>query len=461
MPSQAIPQEISSEPPAAQSSAVLYLGSDYGLARLLEVQLDRHGYRVGLTTDEAQGLELVRQGGYQVVLVDCHVPEGGGIAVLAGLLKIDPLLPVVMLTDNGDEHSAVEAMKLGASDYLLKDQDYRYLELLPMVLEKILMGRRLAEEREKTLRSIKESEERYRKLVELSPDGIVICCRSRIEFANPAAVRLLGAQNPEQILGVLILGFVHPDSVDLFQAQLALIEASGVDVPWLEERFVMLDYSQLDVEVSGIHFTYCGQSAVQIIFRDITSRIQAKQLLERLAYYDQLTSLPNRALFFDRLGMQVAQASRYGFDFGLLYLDLDGFKEVNDTMGHDQGDRLLVQVARRLEQGLRVSDTVARIGGDEFVVILARIGTAQDAAVVAGKLVEALKAPFELEGGCCSIAGSVGISRFPVDGRDADALLGAADRAMYRAKETGGSRFSFANEPRETEPLLPSGAALI
>lgn len=433
------------ETDAAQG--ILYLENDLGLARLLQVQLDRFGYRVDLAADAGQGLALVRQTGYQAVLVDYNLPEQGGMWMVAALLELDPLLPVLMLTAKGDERSAVEAMKLGASDYLVKDPELRYLDLLPMVLEKMLLGHRLARERERTLKSIKESEERYRKLVELTPDGIVICCQSRIEFANPAALRLLGAGNPDEVLGNLILGFIHPDSVELFQAQLRLIEASGVNVPWLEERFVRLDYKELDAEVSGIPFSYRSHPAVLIIFRDIGQRVEAKHLLERLAYFDQLTQLPNRALFFDRLQVQLEQARRYQFDFALLYLDLDGFKGVNDTLGHDQGDSLLTQVAARLEQTVRSSDTVARIGGDEFVVLMARVKIREDAAVVAGKLVETLGVPFELGGGCCCIGASVGISLFPLNGEDADSLLTAADRAMYQAKEAGGSGFRFSSSP--------------
>jgi diguanylate cyclase (GGDEF)-like protein/PAS domain S-box-containing protein len=432
--------------PGAETEAarILYMEDDPGLARLLQLQLGRRGYRVDIAGDGEQGLELARQTGYQAVLVDYRMPVLSGMSVVARLVELDPALPVIMVTGNGDERVAVEAMKLGARDYLVKDADGRYLELLPLVLEKVLLGRRLARERERMLAAIRESEERYRKLVELSPDGIVICRQARIEFANPAALRLLGARDPDEVLGAMILGFVHPDSVELFQAQLELIEENGANVPWLEERFVRLDYAVLDVEVSGIPFRYRGQQAVQIIFRDISARIDAKQRLERMAYCDQLTQLPNRACFFDRLSVQLAQAKRYGFRIALLYLDLDGFKQVNDTLGHDQGDFLLTQVAGRLEGSLRSCDTVSRMGGDEFVVIMARVKAPGDAALVAAKLVEVLKAPFELgeERGC--IGGSVGISMYPEDGSDADTLLNKADRAMYRAKQEGGGGFRFA-----------------
>jgi diguanylate cyclase (GGDEF)-like protein/PAS domain S-box-containing protein len=435
--------QSATEPLGAQPARILCMDDDPGLARLLKRHLGRHGYQVDLAGNGAEGLSLIEGNSYQAVLVDYSMPVLSGIEVVRHLVERMPALPVIMVTGNGDEKVAVEAMKLGAADYLVKDVEMRFLDRLPIVLERALQRRRLALERERALESIRESEERYRKLVELSPDGIVICCRSRIEFANPASLRLLGASAPEQVLGQLILGFVHPDSVELFQAQLDLIEADVVHVPWLEERFIRFDFAELDVEVSGIPFGFRGQPAVQIIFRDITARAEAKQLLEQMAFYDQLTKLPNRALFFDRLTHNLAQAKRYRFPFALLYLDLDRFKEVNDTLGHDKGDDLLGQVAVRLTECARISDTVARIGGDEFVVLMTRINRPEDAAIVAGKVVKALGVVFDLHGEFCSIGGSIGISLYPEDASDADTLLKKADKAMYEAKQLGGSNFQY------------------
>jgi diguanylate cyclase (GGDEF)-like protein/PAS domain S-box-containing protein len=430
----------------AQAPRILYMEDDPGLARLLKKHLGRYGYQVDLAADGAEGLSLVEKNRYQAVLVDYNMPVLGGMEVVRHLVAREQRLPVVMITGNGDEQVAVEAMKLGAADYLVKDLDMGYLELLPMVLDKVLLGGRLAAEREQALRSIRESEERYRKLVELSPDGIVICCRSRIEFVNPAALRLLGAGAAAEVLGHLILGFVHPGSVHLFQAQLELIETSGVNVPWVEERFVRLDYGELDVEVSGIPFVFGGKQAVQIIFRDITARVESTRLLERMAFYDQLTRLPNRVLFFERVSVTLLQAKRYEFPLALLYLDLDHFKQINDTLGHDKGDELLRQVAARLVHCSRSSDTVARMGGDEFVILVSRMKDQDNAAIVARKVIDTLNAPFNLGGELCSIGASIGISLHPADADDADDLVKKADHAMYVAKQQGGNCFIYFRE---------------
>jgi diguanylate cyclase (GGDEF)-like protein/PAS domain S-box-containing protein len=446
MPVNAATQAQQGKLPELPPAKILYMEDDLGLARLLKKRLASHGYLVDLVADGEEGILLVEQNDYDALLVDYRMPVMSGIEVVRHLAQSGLDIPMIMVTGNGDEKVAVEAMKQGAADYLVKDLDMRYLELLPMVLEKVLVRRRLSQERELMLQSIRESEDRYRRLVELSPDGIVICCRSRIEFANPAALGLLGAKVPDQVLGEMMLGFVHPASAELFQAQLELIEASGVNVPWLEERFVRLDYSELAVEVSGIPFGFRGDPAVQIIFRDITSRVEAKQLLERMAYYDQLTRLPNRALFFDRLNMNLAQARRYRYSFALLYLDLDRFKEVNDNRGHDQGDLLLSQAAARLESCIRSSDTISRVGGDEFIILMSRINEPGDAAVVARKVVIAMTADFDLSGERCRIGGSIGISIYPDDAEEADPLVNRADVAMYKAKQQGGNQFLYFSE---------------
>lgn len=178
-------------------------------------------------------------------------------------------------------------------------------------------------------------------------------------------------------------------------------------------------------------------------FTDITARKLAEETLARMAHHDALTGLPNRALFHDRLTQALAHARRYGETLALLFLDLDGFKAVNDALGHDIGDMLLQAVAQRLRSCTRDSDTVARLAGDEFTVILPSIGTAEDAAVVATKIVRALRASYSLAGHNVSVTSSVGIALYPHDGPGAESLLKCADTAMYHAKKGGKNVYCF------------------
>jgi diguanylate cyclase (GGDEF)-like protein/PAS domain S-box-containing protein len=174
--------------------------------------------------------------------------------------------------------------------------------------------------------------------------------------------------------------------------------------------------------------------------------------LAHQAHHDYLTGLPNRVLFEERLERAVASAERYGRRLAVLFLDLDGFKLVNDTHGHDAGDRILKQVAGRMPAGLRSSDTLARFGGDEFVVLVSEIVHPLDAREVAISLLESLTGPYEILGDQVRLRASVGISVFPEDGPDASKLLRHADLAMYAAKKNGGNGVVFFTKP--TEPAL-------
>jgi diguanylate cyclase (GGDEF)-like protein/PAS domain S-box-containing protein len=177
--------------------------------------------------------------------------------------------------------------------------------------------------------------------------------------------------------------------------------------------------------------------------KDVTERMEAQERLDRLAYYDTLTDLPNRNLFRDRLRHSLECAQRGARFVAVLVLDLDNFKTINDSLGHDVGDQLLQAVARRIEDGLRTEDTAARLGGDEFVIVLESVMCADDASAVAQKLIDALTRPFVIGDHEVFVTASIGIARYPHDDREADNLLKYADTAMYRAKEQGRNTYRF------------------
>jgi len=195
------------------------------------------------------------------------------------------------------------------------------------------------------------------------------------------------------------------------------------NMPW----FILLAGSLLSIGASVAYFL----------------RNRGKQLIHRLAYYDHLTCLPNRRLLQDRCQQALANAQRHGAEMALLFLDLDHFKPINDSLGHEIGDKVLKAVAARLTPCLREGDTVARLGGDEFVILLLNIAGEEDAASVAQKIIDTISEPIPMKGADLQVGGSIGISIFPKDGADYDALLKNADAAMYRAKETGRNNFQF------------------
>jgi len=192
-------------------------------------------------------------------------------------------------------------------------------------------------------------------------------------------------------------------------------------------------------EISLSQGTLPGRRLYTLVIRDMTERVEQEQQLTHLAEHDQLTDLPNRALLKERLSAGIARADRYGRKLGVVYMDLDNFKPINDRHGHETGDCLLQAVARRLSDSIRQSDTISRVGGDEFIICLEHLSSEQDAVAATRKIVESLKQPFQILGHQIGVSASIGIAIYPDHGNEADSLLRRADQAMYRAKAEGRS----------------------
>jgi len=206
------------------------------------------------------------------------------------------------------------------------------------------------------------------------------------------------------------------------------------------------DGTQFDAELTGCALELPGGPGVALALSDVTVQRRAQAQLSYLALRDPLTELPNRALFFDRLRQALVGARRHGSSFAVLVSDLDGFKLVNDRYGHETGDALLQVAAKRLRAATREGDTVARVGGDEFSALLARAASAEDAAIVAQRMVQALQQPIVIGGQPCQVGISIGIALYPAGGKDMDVLMAHADAAMYAAKRAGGRCYKFAGE---------------
>jgi diguanylate cyclase (GGDEF)-like protein/PAS domain S-box-containing protein len=282
--------------------------------------------------------------------------------------------------------------------------------------------------------ALASTEQRFRAIIENSSDGIVLTRDDGIiTYVGPSTARLLGYAE-EELVGSAFSSLMHPEDVVHFA------EASGDTARGITREIRVRDAEGEWRWVECVTKNLLENPAVRgvvINYRDITERKDAESQLERLAYRDSLTGLPNRFLFQDRLRVAVNQARRTGRGLAVLYLDLDRFKLVNDTLGHGIGDDLLQRVAGRLESAVRSGDTIARLGGDEFAVILLDIRNGDDAGIVARKILTSLNDPFSVGEHRLYAPASIGVSVYPCDGEEPAILLKNADSALYRAKELG------------------------
>jgi len=288
--------------------------------------------------------------------------------------------------------------------------------------------------------AVRDSEERLRKFAEATHEGIVFHEAGVFTDCNDAILRLSGFAYDE-IVGKPVLGFVAPEWRDTVLSNISI----GHERPY-ECAIVHRDGSRIPVEVTGKVMPYKGRQYRMTVIRDIRDRKEAEARIHFLAHHDTLTGLPNRVLLLDRLEFILASARRRGTKAGILFIDLDNFKTVNDSLGHAAGDALLRVVARRIEETLRAVDVVARLGGDEFLVVLPDLESEQAPVAVAEKLLAVIGEPVLLEGQTIAVSPSIGIAVFPRDGGSPDVLIRNADAAMYLAKDRGRSNFQFFSE---------------
>jgi diguanylate cyclase (GGDEF)-like protein/PAS domain S-box-containing protein len=301
-------------------------------------------------------------------------------------------------------------------------------------------------ERKQAEQALRISEKRYRLLFERNLAGVFrTTLEGRVLECNYAAARIFGYDSPEEVLALPVTSLYHTASdreaflrklqseKSLTNHEMRLRRKNGDSV------CAMLNVSLVDDD-SGI------ASIVEGTFIDITERKVAEEQVQFLAYYDALTGLPNRALLQDRLSKALASARRQKDKVALLFLDLDRFKDTNDSLGHSLGDLLLQNVAERLKRCAREQDTVARLGGDEFLIVLTNVKEIADAFVAAERFMHAMTTEFVVQGHSLSISCSVGISMFPENGTDSEILIKNADAAMYCAKESGRNSFRFFTE---------------
>jgi diguanylate cyclase (GGDEF)-like protein/PAS domain S-box-containing protein len=289
----------------------------------------------------------------------------------------------------------------------------------------------------RTEQALRESEDRLARFMQASCEGIVFHKEGFITDANPPALALVG-YTLDELLGRKTLDFIAPDQV----AKVASVIASGQETAY-ESVLINKQGQRLPVEFIVRTMMRNGERMRMTVIRDLRDRDAAQARIHHLAHHDTLTGLPNRSAFMEYLEHLLIGAREGGSQLALLFIDLDHFKRINDSLGHLVGDTLLRTAASRITHGLRATDIVARFGGDEFMVLLTNVAQRSDVSEVAQKLLAAIEAPLHAEGRPLSVTASLGIAMFPGDGISSQELIKHADTAMYLAKARGRAQFRF------------------
>ena len=379
-----------------------------------------------------------------IVLLDLGLPDVQGLDAVRRVHAAAPHTPLVVLTGRDDESLAIQSMQEGAQDYLVKGHiETRELpKALRYAMERKLMDEALFTEME-------------RAKVTLNSIGDGVACTNTagdITYLNLVAERMTGWSQGDGIgrPWADVLRIVDAGSREAIPDPME--RAIGKDrVGHLPPNCVLIrrDNSEIPVEdsVAPIHDRTGGVAGAVIVLRDVSAaREMALQILHS-AEHDFLTGLPNRLLLSDRVGQAIAAAARRGTKIVVLFLDLDGFKHINDSLGHSCGDLLLQSTAKRLVDCVRDSDTVSRQGGDEFVVLLTDVEKWEDVTITVSRILKALAEPHAIGPHDLHITASIGVSLYPDDGMNAEVLIKNADTAMYQAKDNGRHTYQFFTQP--------------
>jgi diguanylate cyclase (GGDEF)-like protein/PAS domain S-box-containing protein len=288
--------------------------------------------------------------------------------------------------------------------------------------------------------ALRLSEERYREMVEGSPYATAVHQDGVFVYANAACAEFLGYMEPADLIGMPVLSLVHPDEAEMVRIRMASAYETGVAIK-RDIRLVRLDGEVVTLQITGTRVLHDGQPAIQLMAMDVSDRKTVEGELAHQSLHDQLTGLPNRTLLLDRLHQAMARTTRTGSRVAVLFLDLDHFKVINDSLGHEAGDRLLREVTRSLSEVLRKADTLARFGGDEFVVVVEGVGDVNGVTALAERIAIALDHPMVEGDQAITIKTSIGIAISSDDSESAEDLIRDADMAMYRAKDRGRNRY--------------------
>ena len=423
-----------------QTPKVLLIEHDPTIAKIISTELTNSRFALTWASQLSQGLSLLNDAQFDAVFLSMTLAEMPGIEAFNTLLKAAPNVPILVLAPADGESVGQEAVRKGAHDYLV-----------PNHFDSFSLKRALSYSVERKAIEDALYLERERAVITLNSIGDAVLCTDmagNVSYLNLVAETMTGWPREEAIGQPLSKVFHIIDGVtraiarDPMDMAVAQNRTVGLTVNCILVRRDGFE-SAIEDSAAPIHDRQGKITGAVIVFHDVTAARAMSLEMTHSAQHDLVTNLPNRLLLNDRIAQSISLAHRQGRHLGMLFLDLDRFKYINDSLGHAIGDRLLQSVANRLVAGLRGSDTVSRQGGDEFVILLSELACPDDAAISAQKILRLLSAPHSIEGQDIHIDGSIGISIYPTDGEDAETLIKNADMAMYHAKERGRNNFQF------------------
>jgi diguanylate cyclase (GGDEF)-like protein/PAS domain S-box-containing protein len=427
---------------------ILIVDDDARNRRLLAVLLHPKGYQTESAASGEEALTAVAHSPPDLILLDLMMPGIDGYEV-AGILKANPAtanIPIIMVTGEGEPGMRLASLAAGAEEFLSKPIDSTELQLR---VRNLLRLKELGDLQEHSfvlqqqVAARTADLQRFRAAMDATADAIMLISRDTMRFVevNATSCKMLGYSRAEMLdLGPVALGAISRPELDQLFDTLILGDAS----PKLSEvQLTCKDGSLVHVEINRKALLSGTDWIIVSVVRDITERKQAEKSLQHQANHDALTGLPNRAFFYEKLRRTIALAARHDWKVAVMFIDIDHFKNVNDTLGHGVGDDLLKQFSTRLTSCVRARDTVGRLGGDEFGLMLIMEHGHHGAGQVAVKIGEALQLPFNLHGYEVIVTASMGITIHPDDAGDTDALIKYADTAMYQAKHAGRNTYRF------------------
>ncbi len=418
-----------------------------------------HGYEADQALGGEAAMSALRDDEYDVVLLDLIMPGISGHDILDYAAREKLRCKIIVVSGDSSFSGVKHALHCGAFDFVKKP--YEAAQLIA-TMETALRQVRLEYEHEAMESQVKESEELHRFIVNSSPDLVYMLDRNGcFSFLNDRVASLLGYAK-EELLGKHYSELIDDDDLqtvnNLFNERRTGDRAvKNVEVRLkskiLDRRRGMLRTQTVWAELTAMGIYSDNRERNRQSFagtygtaRDISERKQAQEVINFQAYHDLLTHLPNRALLKDRLNLAITHARRNKRKLAAMFLDLDRFKLVNDTLGHTMGDRLLKAVANRLQSCLRKGDTLSRFGGDEFTLLLPEVRTRDDVVVIAEKILDRLNEAFVIDGHELFVGASIGIAMYPEAGDSGEALIQNADIAMYHVKGRGKNGYQFFSE---------------